>query len=457
MKLFKGRVLATTGLVRLEYNCREHKTSYLQRIVWSYFLLTCLAANMIKECLQFLIEPAKKIKIRLKVSRKKVRNEKKEPLVQSQLFIMELARELNRLCQRSNVLAHIWTSKDTWPPSVCREFILEWAAVLESRVQTRSFQRELDMESSERKDWEDHLLCMLETGGEYDMGSHKRVILDWTHQLKNRFERNIWPGETVLMMLDDLEIQWRKGRLPTLLPAMELVMGVVLSADSPDNQEDVTKQWLIRKQRSQSIDASRYIPHKVWNWICDAAEEVTLDPKTANPYLLLSTDNKRMRCGLERRDSPNCTGRFHGWWCAMGSQGYASGRHYWEVELGDRDWRLGVATASAQRKGYSSLNTQTGYLTLRLERGTDLKALTVPVTLLAQTPVPKKVGVYLDYEEGQLSFYDVEKRSHIYTYNETFTERLFPVFGTVEVVKDLVIRSAQTRVPCLCSGPCLWC
>ncbi|XP_029484768.1 butyrophilin subfamily 1 member A1-like [Oncorhynchus nerka] len=396
---------------------------------------------MMKECLQFFIEPAQKIKIRLKESRKKGTDEKKEPLVESQLFIMELARELNRLCQRSKVLAHIWTSEDNWPPSVCRHFIVEWAAVLEKSGQLRSMQ-------AEKRDWK--------TGGEYDMGTHKRVIMDWTHQLRNRPEPSIWPGEPVLMMLDDLEFQWQRGRLPNLLPAMELVMWVVLSADSPD-KEDVTKQWLIRKQRSQKSDAARYIPHNVWNWICDAAEEVTLDPKTANPDLFLSDDDKRMRCGLERRDIPNCSRRFDGWWfCALGSEGYISGRHYWEVEVGDRDWRLGVAKGSAQRKGYSPLNTQTGYLTLRLERGSDLKALTVPATPLAQMLVPRKVGVYLDYEQGQLSFYDVEKRSHIYTYNETFTERLFPVFGTVEVVRDLVIRPAQTREPCLCPGPCLW-
>ncbi|XP_029620596.1 butyrophilin subfamily 1 member A1 [Salmo trutta] len=411
---------------------------------------------MMKDCLQFLIEPAKKMKIRLKESRKKVTNEKKEPLVESQLFIMELARELNRLCQRSNVLAHIWTNEDSWPPSVCRDCIVEWAAVLENRVQPRSIQRELQADWPEKREWKGHLLCMLETGGEYDMASHKRVIMDWTHQLRNKLEPSIWPGEPVLMMLDDLEFQWRRGRLPNLLPAMELVMWVVLSADSPD-KEDVTKQWLIRKQRSQKIDAARYIPHNVWNWICDAAEEVTLDPKTANPDLILSNDDKRMCCGLERRDIPNCTCRFDGWWCALGNEGYTSGRHYWEVEVGDRDWRLGVAKASAQRKGYSSLNTKTGYLTLRLERGSDLKALTVPSTPLAQMLVPRKVGVYLDYEQGQLSFYNVEKRSHIYTFNETFTERLFPVFGTVEVVKGLVIRSARTREPCLCPGPCLWC
>ncbi|XP_047465224.1 erythroid membrane-associated protein [Mugil cephalus] len=410
---------------------------------------------MMKDCLQFLIEPAKKLKIRLKESRKRVKLEKKEPLVESQLFIMELARELNKICQRSNVLGHIWTSEDVWPASVCRDFIVEWAAVLEKKVQCKILPSEYQYEKPEKRDWKGHLLCMLESGGEYDMGPHKRVIMDWTREIKSGPQPTVWPGEPVLMMLDDLEFQWKRGRLPSLLPAMELVILAVLNADSPV-KEDVTKQWLVKKQRSQRIDAVRYIPHSVWNWICDAAEDVSLDPESANPDLLISGDEKRMRCGLERCDVPRSQRRFDGWWCAAGREGHASGRHYWEVEVGERDWRLGVAAASAVRQGYRSLNTETGYLTLRLERGTDLKALTVPATPLPQSPVPRKVGVYLDYEEGQLSFYDAEKRSHLYTYNERFTEELYPVFGTVEVVKDLVIRPANARQPCLCPGPCLW-
>lgn len=43
----------------------------------------------------------------------------------------------------------------------------------------------------------------------------------------------MWPGEYLLMMLDDLEFQWKRGRLPNLLPAMELIMLAVLNADRP--------------------------------------------------------------------------------------------------------------------------------------------------------------------------------------------------------------------------------
>ncbi|XP_054623251.1 butyrophilin subfamily 1 member A1 [Dunckerocampus dactyliophorus] len=410
---------------------------------------------MMKECLQFLIEPAKKLKIRLKESRKRVRLDKKEPLVESQLFIMELARELNKICQRSNVLQHIWTSEDTWPASLCRDFIVEWAAVLEKKVQPKASLSDCQSHRPEKRDWRGHLLCILEAGGECDMGPHKRVIMEWTREMKSRREPTVWPGEPVLMMLDDLEFQWKRGRLPNLLPALELVILAVLNADSPV-KEDVTKQWLVRKQRNQKMDAVHYIPHSVWNWICEASEDVMLDPDSANPDLLISTDEKSMRCGLERRDVPCRSQRFDGWWCAAAQRGFLSGRHYWEVEVGRRDWRLGVAKASAVRRGFCLLNTHTGYLMLRLERGTDLKALTVPTTSLPLSLLPGKVGVYLDYEQGQLSFYDVEKRAHIYTFNDKFTEELFPIFGTVEVIKDLVIRPVGLKQRCLCPGPCLW-
>ncbi|KAJ8264148.1 hypothetical protein GJAV_G00145780 [Gymnothorax javanicus] len=405
-------------------------------------------AEMLKECLQFLIEPAKKLKIRLKGSRKKVRSEQKQPLSETQLFVMELARELNRVCQKSDVLRRIWTCEDTWSPLVCRAFILEWGSALENKE--RPMQRD---GWPGKRDWKRQLLDMLEQS-EQDIETSKRIILDWTRELKMKADRSIWPGEPVLLMLDDLETQWRKGRLPNLQPAMELLMWAVL--EEAEEKKTIPQLWLTRKQWNQNIDAAKYIPHTVWNWICDAVEEVRLDPDTANPDLVISHDDKRMRCGFERKDVPNHHQRFDGWWCAVGMEGFTSGRHYWEVEVGERDWRLGVAKESALRKGYKSLNTQTGYLTLRLERGSELKALTTPCTPLSLSLAPRKVGVYLDYDAGQLSFYNVEKRSHIYTYNETFTEKLYPLFGTVETIKDLVIRSAATREHCFCSGPCLW-
>uniref|UniRef100_A0AAY4CKX5 B30.2/SPRY domain-containing protein n=1 Tax=Denticeps clupeoides TaxID=299321 RepID=A0AAY4CKX5_9TELE len=371
-------------------------------------------------------------------TRKKVKTIKREPLVESQIFIMELARELNKLFKKSDVLVHIWSCEDVWPPQLCREFIMDWAAVIEDKEKTLLIDY-----TPEKQDWRGHLLGMLEQGGEHDMGPYKRFIMDWVRQQKARHQNGIWPGEGLLMILDDLEFQWKRGRLPSLQSTMELL--ILAALEENHNKDAIHKMWLVQKQRNQKIEHGRCV-----------AEEVNIDRETANPYLVISEDNKKMRCGFEKREVPNSRQRFDSWWCALGSEGFAAGRHYWEVEVGDRDWRLGVATESALRSGYRPLSMQAGYLTLRLERGAELKALTVPCTHLTQSPAPRKVGVYLDYDEGQLSFYDAERRAHIYTYAESFTEKLYPVFGTVEVVRDMAIRPAGLRERCFCRGPCLW-
>ncbi|KAA0714182.1 E3 ubiquitin-protein ligase TRIM39 [Triplophysa tibetana] len=410
---------------------------------------------MMKECLQFLIKPSKKLKLRLKETRKKVKHVKKEPLTESQLFIMELARELNRLCQRSDILAHIWMGEDIWPPHNCREFIVETANILGMKENTEKSVEVYADVYPEKRDWKAHLLSMLEQGGEYDMGPFKRVIMDWTRDQRSRHPNGVWPGEAVLMMLDDVELQWKKGHLSHLDSALELLIYLLLGEHL--DKELIPRLWLAQKQRTKKIGCTGYIPHTVWNWICEASVEVSLDPETANPALLLSKDHKRMHCGLEGREVSSSLRRFDGWWCCSATNGFSSGRHYWEVEVGDRDWRLGVAKESALCKGYRPLNAPSGYFTLRLERGTELKAVTVPATYLPQAFIPQRVGIYLDIEEGQLSFYDTKRRAHIYTYSERFTEKVYPVFGTVEMVRELVIRPADVREPCLCKGPCLFC
>ncbi|KPP78195.1 butyrophilin subfamily 3 member A1-like [Scleropages formosus] len=404
---------------------------------------------MMMECLHFLVEPAKSFTVRMKESRNKAKDERQEPLVDSQVFIMELAKDLHRVCQKGDVLEHIWTCEDVWSPSACRAFILEWALVLENKetpLQTGDW--------AERHGQSGQLSQSLETASEQDENAAKQVIQAWTRKLKAQPEDSLWPGESVVAMLVDIETSWKKGRIVTLLTAMELVMWSLLTKGL--DKEAIPQKWLVKKQKIHNIDAVRYIPQTVWNWIHEAAVDVTLDAETANPDLVLSPDERKMRCGFERKDVPNHHQRFDGWWCAVGTEGFTSGRHYWEVEVGERDWRLGVAKAWALRKGFKSLNTGSGYLSLRLERGSEMKALTVPFTALPASLIPRRVGVYLDYEEGQLSFYNAETQSHIYTYNEAFTEELYPLFGTVEIVNDLVIRSAGAQDPGCCLGLCVW-
>lgn len=97
--------------------------------------------------------------------------------------------------------------------------------------------------------------------------------------------------------------------------------------------------------------------------------------------------------------------------------------------MGDKDdWYLGVARSSINRKGRISVSTTQGYWALAMKKGQGYRVSTSPPTLLALDAKPKRVGIYLDYEEGQVSFYDVRARSHIYTLKDMFMEKVLPFF-----------------------------
>ncbi|KAF1660294.1 Butyrophilin subfamily 2 member A2, partial [Aptenodytes patagonicus] len=79
--------------------------------------------------------------------------------------------------------------------------------------------------------------------------------------------------------------------------------------------------------------------------------DVTLDPATAGPEVILSEDLKEATWGRPGRRWPEGPGRFDTDPCMLGSEGFTSGRHYWEVEANGRFWAVGVARESVQRKG----------------------------------------------------------------------------------------------------------
>ncbi|XP_060615323.1 E3 ubiquitin-protein ligase TRIM39 [Anolis sagrei] len=158
--------------------------------------------------------------------------------------------------------------------------------------------------------------------------------------------------------------------------------------------------------------------------------DLILDPETAHPNLVLSEDRKSVKFVEQRlRDLPDSPRRFTVYPCVLATEGFTSGRHYWEVEVGEKThWALGVCNDSVSRKGETTSLPETGYWRVRLFNGDKYAATTTPFTPLNVTTKPKRVGVFLDYEAGKLSFYNVTDRSHIYTFSDTFTEKLWPFF-----------------------------
>uniref|UniRef100_A0A8C8SB05 RING-type E3 ubiquitin transferase n=1 Tax=Pelusios castaneus TaxID=367368 RepID=A0A8C8SB05_9SAUR len=160
-------------------------------------------------------------------------------------------------------------------------------------------------------------------------------------------------------------------------------------------------------------------------------EDVTLDPETAHPELILSDDRKSVRRGgkklmLSLFDNPK---RFNVSPLVLGVQGFARGRRYWEVQVGDKtEWGLGLCRNSASRKGVVVLSPKNGYWVLRLQNGGKYEALTSPVTSLHLSVRPRRVGIFLDYEAGEITFYNVTDRDHIYTFTDHFSGTLRPLF-----------------------------
>ncbi|XP_039373558.1 erythroid membrane-associated protein-like [Mauremys reevesii] len=159
------------------------------------------------------------------------------------------------------------------------------------------------------------------------------------------------------------------------------------------------------------------------------AVDMTLDTDTAHPRLILSEDQKHVKFGDTWQDLPDKPERFVLCVSVLGAEQFTGGRHYWEVEVGDKtEWTLGVCRESVNRKGKIIWTPEDGYWAVWLKDG-GYKALTSPSILLPVSVRPSQVGIFLDYEAGEVSFYNVTDRSHLFTFTGTFSEMLRPYFN----------------------------
>ncbi|XP_010903100.2 butyrophilin subfamily 2 member A2-like isoform X2 [Esox lucius] len=172
-----------------------------------------------------------------------------------------------------------------------------------------------------------------------------------------------------------------------------------------------------------------YLMKKDFDDIRRHAVDVTLDPDTAHPYLILTEDCTHVCHGDTKLNFPDNPERFDSSGCVLGKEGFSSGRFYYEVQVKEKNWwTLGVARESVNRKGAIKVRPEYGYWTMRLRDGV-YEALTDPSITLSLREKPQKVGVFVNYEKGQVSFFNVEARCHIYSFiGCTFNKKLYPFF-----------------------------
>ncbi|XP_065327891.1 E3 ubiquitin-protein ligase TRIM7-like [Pelmatolapia mariae] len=199
------------------------------------------------------------------------------------------------------------------------------------------------------------------------------------------------------------------------------------------------------------IDVAKHLGNlsfRVWEKMKEKVHfsPVILDPNTAHPILCLSDDLTSVRCAAILQRLPDNPERYIKYANVFGSEGFSSGKHSWEVEVGDHPvWNMGLIIESVYRKGESpsSLKYVNWCLVHRSGEYTNGVGQTVTVKKSLQ-----RIRVQLDYDRGDVTFYDPEDMTHIYTHRDTFTEKLFPYFsvGKAGDAKTSDIKICQTKI-----------
>ncbi|XP_073479378.1 E3 ubiquitin-protein ligase TRIM39-like [Aquarana catesbeiana] len=157
------------------------------------------------------------------------------------------------------------------------------------------------------------------------------------------------------------------------------------------------------------------------------AADILLDVNTAHNYLHISDDRKTISWSVGNQKRPETLKRFTDFPQVLGSRSFSSGQHYWEVDVGGSDlWKVGMCYPSMDRMGLQAgigMNNKSWGL-LRCDDQYSVRHDSIG------TPLPtnissNRVRIYLDYEDGRISFYDMcDPIQHLHTFTTTFTEPL---------------------------------
>ncbi|XP_022065537.1 nuclear factor 7, brain-like [Acanthochromis polyacanthus] len=344
-------------------------------------------------------------------------------------LLQKLSEEVNNISQMKAGRMKAAPEGSTKEPDSLesgRKLILHWAKELE-QITVKTKQKSTDEWARRRDDSGEKEKKELE--------KHNERLQKWAVELKNIKEANGVSDEELKKLL--YPKGWKESRMTAILPFLEFVAWSLLSQDT---EEAVSKLWLPTKQKKGS-GRPIYIPDSVWQWIRSASVSVHLDATSKHSSLVVSPDRLQVQEAVLPTAPSHSSQRFAEWPTVLGDIMISAGRHYWEVEVSPSgNWRVGVMSELASTR-QKSMTPKEGYWVLW--KGPSLWACTDKAIKLEKVALPRHIGVYVDVREGQVSFYDVERRVHIYTFSDTFRHSLIPLFGCLDGDTVLKIKPAE--------------
>ncbi|KAI3364716.1 hypothetical protein L3Q82_011489, partial [Scortum barcoo] len=164
--------------------------------------------------------------------------------------------------------------------------------------------------------------------------------------------------------------------------------------------------------------------------VLPAPELLKLDPQTAHPMLELHHGDTVVACGALLRRLPDIPERFSYSYCVLANRGFSSGKHFWEVEVGDKPkWRLGLIKGTTSRKAKLVKNPESGVWLIGLKDGV-YEAFASPRVVLPVSCPPRRVGLFLDYEGRGLTFYNSdspEELAFLYSFRLEVQGKVYPL------------------------------
>ncbi|KAL1023545.1 hypothetical protein UPYG_G00042210 [Umbra pygmaea] len=188
--------------------------------------------------------------------------------------------------------------------------------------------------------------------------------------------------------------------------------------DTKSNEAQAETTALFKDENECSEES-----HKAWNEMKKYQVSINLDSTSAPPQLTVFTNKKVVYCD---KDIQKCSTALH----VLSEESFSNGQTYWEVDVKlKQSWYVGVVTDNAETKAGVPLIPQNGFWILSFQKGKGFYVPADPETLVTGNDDIRILGVLLDCDEQTLSFYDVQSKKQLHTFDNIGSNTFFCVFG----------------------------
>ncbi|XP_060685281.1 E3 ubiquitin-protein ligase TRIM62-like [Hemiscyllium ocellatum] len=231
------------------------------------------------------------------------------------------------------------------------------------------------------------------------------------------------------LLMDPLDAALQTTNLSCVLKVLNI------SSEGFRNPYEMVNDSIVRFEAEKFCGPLQYkVWKKMFQIIKTVPEACTFDHSTAHPHLEISANRRSVIPLREPLPVVYMDGRFNDALCVLGAEAFSTGKHYWEVAVHKKaKWDLGVAYNSIPRHGNIVYSPSKGIWCLTLRDGCHYEACEEPEIQLNVQRKPCRIGIYVDYEGGIVSFFDAETMEMLHVFRAHFTDPLLPLYSPCKV------------------------